>query len=42
MFRLFEKIFAILAIFPPVYMLYRYCRWYVRSADLPAAQQADD
>lgn len=41
MFRLFEKILAILTFLPPIYMLYRYCRWYVRSGELPA-QPADD
>lgn len=42
MFRLLEKIFAFLAFFPPVYMLYRYIRWYMRSSDIPAPQSADD
>lgn len=40
-FKILEKIFLVAAIFPPMYMAYRYVRWYVRSHDLPATANGD-
>lgn len=42
MFRLFEKVLAVLAFGPPLYMLYRYVKWYVKSNDLTPPQGAED
>lgn len=38
-FLLIEKLFALLVIVPPIYMAYRFFRWYLKQQNTP--EQAD-
>jgi hypothetical protein len=33
MFRKLERLLALVVLFPPVYIVYRYLRWYFKSED---------
>jgi hypothetical protein len=32
-FRIIEKLFALLVFLPPVYMVYRFVRWYLKQRE---------
>ena len=40
MFRAIDRLFFLMVLMPPVYMLYRFVKWYVRD-DQPEESEAE-
>jgi hypothetical protein len=40
-FKVLEKLFAMLVVAPPVYMAFRYLRWYFRQSKESAALETE-
>ena len=41
MFRFIDKVLAVFVFAPPLYMLFRFVRWYIRQESEPDAQPVD-
>ncbi|CAN5603169.1 hypothetical protein BH10CYA1_BH10CYA1_11650 [soil metagenome] len=41
MFGKIEKIFGLMVVLPPVYMLFRFLRWYIKQENDPDVIDAD-
>jgi|AGTN01.2.fsa_nt_gi hypothetical protein len=42
MMKALDKIICLLVAFPPVYMLYRFVRWYLRTEPKEATEEATE
>ena len=42
MFRIIDKLFAAFVLMPPVYMLFRFLRWYIKQEMEPQKTDLDD
>jgi hypothetical protein len=42
MFRIIDKLFAALVFMPPMYMLFRFLRWYIKQEMEPQKTDLDD
>ncbi len=42
MFRFIDKLLAVFVFAPPLYMLFRFARWWIRQESEPLAEPVDD